>query len=423
MTGEPKHLLLLARPDDSDDMYAQVDGARSAGADLQSVRSFLGRWKVAARPVDASRIPTFIALDAVLLEIPTRERDEDGRVEPLALWVRTPMQMDAVAAASTFASSIGRSFDEPVTREELDLAKRAQSRLAKEDQQFFRARRPATPPSAVAATTTWRTEQDDAVTSEAGRPHRSLVEPPVLSRRRVLVLREEEYDKATYEAPDLLADPETWVINYDAAARAAAPGPALERLIRSRLLRPDQVLLLSPYDDAYVPAQDAEEQFSLRKFEIFTTLCYLLGAIEVVATRVDLGESTRHQGANLGGGRAGVKLETEATRELREKVEQRLKLSASFETGQPNTEAAADLLARHGLLEDSTMHGLLELFEIDGSRVKTKELVLNVTSEASREVKAVASLKIPAALAISASFRDLAREVQELLVTLQVTFR
>ena len=48
--------------------------------------------------------------------------------------------------------------------------------------------------------------------------------------------------------------------------------------------------------------------------------------------------------------------------------------------------------------------------------------MLKLTSEASRELKAAASLKIPAVLAISASFKDLRVNIQEILVELQVTF-
>jgi hypothetical protein len=69
------------------------------------------------------------------------------------------------------------------------------------------------------------------------------------------------------------------------------------------------------------------------------------------------------------------------------------------------------------------MRGLLELFMIDGSRVKSRELVLNVTSEASREIAGMASLKIPAALSVSASFSSMNKQVQELLVRLKVSFK
>jgi hypothetical protein len=253
--------------------------------------------------------------------------------------------------------------------------------------------------------------------------HASLNEPTLPGRRRIVTLREEEYDRASYEAPELLEDAETWVINYDAAMGGTLLGPVLQRLVRARLLRPTQVLLLSPYEDAYVAAMDAEEEFSLRKFEIFTTLCYLLGAKQVVASRDDLDEASRHEGGKVAVGRAGVKVEGTLNRDLRERVEQKLSVTSTFEPSDPDTHAAEELLARHGLLEDSTMRGLLELFMIDGSRVKSRELVLNVTSEASREIAGMASLKIPTALSVSASFSSVNKAVQELLVRLKVTFK
>lgn len=253
--------------------------------------------------------------------------------------------------------------------------------------------------------------------------HPSLNEPLLPGRRRIITLREEEYDRASYEAPELLEDAETWVVNYDAAIGATSLGPALQRLVRSRLLRPSQVLLLSPYEDAYVTAMDAEEEFSLRKFEIFTALCYLLGAKQVEASRNDLDEATRHERGKAAASRTGVKVEGTLDRDLRERVEQKLSVTSAFVPSDPDTQAAEQLLARHGLLEDSTMRGLLELFVIDGSRVKSRELVLNVTSEASREIAGVASLKVPTALSVSASFSSMNKQVQELLVRLKVTFR
>lgn len=87
-----------------------------------------------------------------------------------------------------------------------------------------------------------------------------------------------------------------------------------------------------------------------------------------------------------------------------------------------HVEAAVQLLQQHALEQDPTMRGLVDLFRHDSNRVRAQEVWLNVTSEASRELKAVASLKIPVTLAISASFSDLKTQVQELIVELTVTF-
>lgn len=248
------------------------------------------------------------------------------------------------------------------------------------------------------------------------------MEPHPLARRRLIVLREAEYDKASYEAPDLVNEAETWVVNYDQAVETLADSLVLSRLAQQRLLRPDELYLLSPYDDSYVLAADAEELFSLRKFEIFTSLCSLLGATRVVAQRVDIETSTEHQQVDLTVARGPVTAKANASRDLRESMARRFSLTTSFEAGEPRLEQAAELLNCHGLSEDSTMRGLLDLFRQGGSRVTSQEVVLKLTSEASRELKAAASLKIPAVLAISASFKDLRVNIQEILVELQVTF-
>lgn len=60
------------------------------------------------------------------------------------------------------------------------------------------------------------------------------------------------------------------------------------------------------------------------------------------------------------------------------------------------------------------MRGFLDPFRQGGSRVKSRELVLvlvlKLTSEASRELKAAASLEIPAVLVISALLKEPARQ-------------
>ena len=144
-----------------------------------------------------------------------------------------------------------------------------------------------------------------------------MIEPAPLMRRRILVLREAEYDKASYEAPDLMADAETWIVNWDAVATGRHESRVLERLVTSRQLGPDRMFLLSPYDDAYVIADDAEGKFSLRKFELFTSLCAILGAKEVVAQRNDKDQSRDLQEGGVKGDKGGVGVIVSASRDLR----------------------------------------------------------------------------------------------------------
>ncbi len=73
-------------------------------------------------------------------------------------------------------------------------------------------------------------------------------------------------------------------------------------------------------------------------------------------------------------------------------------------------------------MDDTTMRGLLDLFRRGGSRVTSQELVLKLASEASREIKAAASLKIPATLSLSSSVKNLQTHVEEILVEMRVTF-
>jgi len=133
-----------------------------------------------------------------------------------------------------------------------------------------------------------------------------------------------------------------------AAGSDSPPPPVLPRLAQQRLLRPDELYLLSPYDDSYALAADAEELFSLRKFEIFTNLCSILGATRVVAQRVDIETCTEHQQVDLTDARGPVTAKANASRDIRESMARRFSLTTSFEAGEPRVDQAAELLESHG---------------------------------------------------------------------------
>lgn len=126
----PTRTLLLTRPVDEDDVIVEVDGSRAVAADLLAARAFLGDWKSASAGTRGAPHPTFVQADALLVEIASRERDEDGRIEPLALWKSNSVTDDrALEVARDFARSAGRSFDEESVRASLAVAVRAQRRL------------------------------------------------------------------------------------------------------------------------------------------------------------------------------------------------------------------------------------------------------------------------------------------------------
>lgn len=249
-----------------------------------------------------------------------------------------------------------------------------------------------------------------------------LAEPPAHRRRRLLVLREVQRDRASWETPELFDDTETWIVDYDQVLGAPGVPRTLAALLRRNLLRPDQLYLLSPYDDAYVPAYEAETAFALRKCEIFTLLCFLLGATKVEVTRTDVDESTRTTSGGIKGNRSGAGVAAELERNVRERLAQQLRITTTSKGGAADVDAADSLLHEHGLDQDSTMRGLLDLFRHGSNKVKSQSVRLNVTSEASRELKAALTLKIPATLSVAATLQELESEVQELIVEMTVNF-
>jgi hypothetical protein len=107
----PTRMLMLGLPTNASDVVIEVDGAQVVSAELHEWRAFLGKWKVSASPVDDAPLSAAVDSGAVLIEVPTAERDEDGRIEPIALWSSTPVPSDFLSTAFGFAERLGRSFD------------------------------------------------------------------------------------------------------------------------------------------------------------------------------------------------------------------------------------------------------------------------------------------------------------------------
>lgn len=130
MTAIPRREVLLTRPAQGDDVVLQVDGSPVANVDLPGVRAFLGDWKVAATRVQDAPAPSFATAEAVLIEVPSHELDDIGRVVPIAVWLAAA-QADASALnrVQTFAAPLGRTFDMRVAGRSLDAAVTAQGRL------------------------------------------------------------------------------------------------------------------------------------------------------------------------------------------------------------------------------------------------------------------------------------------------------
>lgn len=134
---QPTRMLMLGLPTNASDVVIEVDGAQVVSGELHEWRAFLGRWKVSAIPVVDTPLSAAVDSGAVLIEVPTAERDVDGRIEPIALWSATPVPSDFLSTAFGFAERLGRSFDREPASATLERAIEEQEGLRREASRNF----------------------------------------------------------------------------------------------------------------------------------------------------------------------------------------------------------------------------------------------------------------------------------------------
>lgn len=121
----PRRLVVVTRPVDADDVAIFMDGRQLEPDEVPNARAFLGAWRERARLVPSPRLTIAVAADATLVEVHTVERDEDGRLEPVAIWFSTKMStFEALSEAKGFVRLCGRSFDEGAVESDLTAAAR-----------------------------------------------------------------------------------------------------------------------------------------------------------------------------------------------------------------------------------------------------------------------------------------------------------
>ena len=247
--------------------------------------------------------------------------------------------------------------------------------------------------------------------------------PDEPSRRKIVViLKPEDIEALRFDedGPALLLNEEVHILS----SHSSNPDPDVQRLIDQGLVKPEAVLVQNPFDkNLYQDKPEAVEQFALAKHLYFSTLCGLLGAREVEIEQIRRKKGERENSVSLEGGipKAGVEGSGES-KEL-ELFRSRLALKDEFEGGEPDTEAATELLQRTGLSGDANMRGLLNVFQGQNIKMKSRTLELNLTTEVHRNLKVLANLKVPKFLAsLEADHDSKVQEQTEYTLNITVNF-
>lgn len=246
------------------------------------------------------------------------------------------------------------------------------------------------------------------------------------SRKAVLVLQQHDLEKCVYEpgAAQSLLDEEAHVLQFPVRPQGEM-STALRNIIDAGLARPGTILVQSPFDpDIYEEASLAHQRFALAKHMYFSTLCMHLGAKEVSVEQIDLRTRSGKTSIDVKGDRPGVgsQASVKAEAEELERFRAQMNLLDEFIGGPPDVDAAERLLRRTGLLADPNMRTLLEMRRDGANQLRTRKLVLSLSSEARSNLNVVGRLKVPAFVRLSAEYDRVVKEQQDYTLTVVVRF-
>jgi hypothetical protein len=243
-------------------------------------------------------------------------------------------------------------------------------------------------------------------------------------RKAILVLQQHDIEKCAYEpgAAQALLDEEAYVLQFPLRAQGEVPA-ALRNITDAGLARPGNMLVQSPYDaNTYEEAALAPQRFALAKHMYFSTVCMHLGAKEVIVEQIDLrtrsGKSTLDVKGERFRGSAQVTVEAEDLENFRAQMN----LRDEFEGGPADVVAAERLLRSTGLWADANMRTLIEMRREGGNQLKTRKLVLSLSSEAKSNLNVVGRLRVPAFVKLSAEYDRVVKEQHDYTLTVVVKF-
>ena len=239
-------------------------------------------------------------------------------------------------------------------------------------------------------------------------------------RKIILILKPEDKEALPSESPDLLLNKEVYILSSEPEESDGN----VRHLIEQGFVTPGTVLVQNPFEkDLYQPEPEALEQFALAKHLHFSSLCSHLGARRVEIRQIHYRKGERDAKLSFEGGVPAGGLDGSVESKELKSFHSQLALRDKFEGGEPNLEAADELLQRTGLIYDSSMRGLRDIFQNRKNRIESRELTLNLTTETHRNLRVLAGLKVPESLvSVQADFERRIKEKTEYILTTEVLF-
>lgn len=243
-------------------------------------------------------------------------------------------------------------------------------------------------------------------------------------RKAILVLQEHDIEKCAYEpgAAQALLDDEAYVMQFPLRHQGEIP-LALQNVFDAGLACPGNMLVQSPFDrDTYEEAAVAPQRFALAKHMYFSTLCMHLGAKEVVVEQIELRTLSGKTTIDVKGERLGASAQGSVESSELEKFRAQMHLHDQFEGGPADVAAAERLLRRTGLWADPNMRTLIEMRRDGANQLKSRRLVLSLSSEARSSLGVVGRIKVPAFVKLSAEYERVVKQQHDYTLTVTVKF-
>lgn len=240
-------------------------------------------------------------------------------------------------------------------------------------------------------------------------------------RRVVVVLDRHEVEKCSLKGDtQILNDAKVCVLVSD--EEDTGGHRALTNIVNAGLDTSGTVLVQSPFDhNRYVEAHEAASVFALQKKVLFSLFCQYLGARRLAVTEVEIEENGKTTKFDAGLNAGLTAANASVSREYDAKHVSELMLVDTFDGTSVDIAAAERLLSERNLLNDSNMEALLHARSHGGNAMRSRKLMINLSSEAGNSLKIAAGLKAPT-IGLDANFSSSVEANRTYRLTVEVTF-
>ena len=190
-------------------------------------------------------------------------------------------------------------------------------------------------------------------------------------------------------------------------------------------IRSGTILVKPGYTDQFVSLDNFAEDMIFRKFGLFVQLCIALGATKVSISNIEDVSLKRNKSNSIDGeiGLSAPVGEAEASTQVKQSMlsedsrKSILNLNTEAEGGEPNFEAAQELMARHGLHRDSLFNDLLNMSRVSTNRLRKHQVSLDFSAD----VKKILDSSIQAKIEMMSKFHQGHANFEKTSMSLQKT--